>query len=63
LGAAKDFSLMERVGLQFRAEFFNLLNRQNFGLPNARIGSAAAGTITNVVTNAREIQFALRFHW
>ncbi len=61
--ADKDFRLNERIGLQFRSEFFNLLNRANFGLPNASIGSTAAGTITTVVTNARQVQFALRLHW
>jgi len=49
--------------LQFRSEFFNVLNRANFGLPNGSIGSAAQGTITTVITNARQIQFALRLHW
>jgi hypothetical protein len=63
LGADKDFALTERFGLQFRSEFFNLLNRANFGLPNGSIGSPSAGTITSVITNARQIQFALRLHW
>ena len=63
LGADKDFRITERFGLQFRAEFFNALNHANFGLPNASIGSAAAGTITSVITNARQVQFALRLHW
>jgi outer membrane receptor protein involved in Fe transport len=63
LGADKDFQLSERFGLQFRSEFFNVLNRPNFGLPNGSIGSPGAGTITTVITNAREIQFALRLHW
>lgn len=63
LGLDKDFHLHERVGMQFRAEFFNLLNHPNFGLPNAQIGSPAAGTIRTVVTNARQIQFGLRMHW
>jgi len=63
LGADKDFRINEEVGLQFRSEFFNVLNRANFGLPSGSIGSAAAGTITTVVTNARQIQFALRLHW
>jgi hypothetical protein len=63
LGADKDFSMSEQVGLQFRAEFFNVLNRPNFGLPSSSIGSATAGTITTVVTNARQIQLALRLHW
>lgn len=63
LGADKDFRITERVGLQFRGEFFNALNHPNFGLPNASIGSTAAGTITTVITNARQIQFALRLHF
>jgi hypothetical protein len=63
LGADKDFRLTERFGVQFRSEFFNVLNRANFGLPNGSIGSAAAGTITTELTNARQIQFALRLHW
>ncbi len=63
LGADKDFSLTERFGLQLRGEFFNALNHPNFGLPNGSIGSPAAGTITSVITNAREIQAAVRLHW
>jgi hypothetical protein len=63
LGADKDFALTERFRLQLRAEFFNILNRANFGLPNASIGSPSAGTITSVITNARQIQFALRLHF
>jgi hypothetical protein len=63
LGAGKDFLFTEKAGVQFRSEFFNVLNRANFGLPNGSIGSAAQGTITSVITNARQIQFALRFHF
>ncbi len=63
LGGDKDFRLTERFGLQFRSEFFNVLNHANFGLPNASIGSTSAGTITTEITNARQIQFALRLHW
>jgi hypothetical protein len=63
LGTDKDFRITERVGLQFRAEFFNALNHPNFGLPNASSGSTSAGTITTVITNARQVQFALRLHF
>jgi hypothetical protein len=63
LGTDKDFRVTERVGLQFRAEFFNALNHANFGLPNGSIGSTSAGTITTVITNARQVQFALRLHF
>ena len=63
LGVDKEFRMNEKFGLQFRSEFFNLMNRANFGLPDANIGAAGAGTITTVVTNARQVQFALRLHW
>lgn len=63
LGLTKDFKLTEKLGMTFRSEFFNIFNHPNFGLPDGSIGSRSAGTITNVVSNAREIQFGLRFHW
>lgn len=59
----KNFRLREKLGLEFRSEFFNLFNRANFGLPNRLIGSRPAGTISSVITNAREIQFGLRLHF
>jgi len=51
--------------LQFRAEFFNLLNRANFGTPSATVFSgtnvsASAGLITSLTTTPRQIQFGLK---
>ncbi len=62
-GLDKNFQLNRRIGMQFRIETFNLLNHANFGLPNGTIGAPGAGTVTSVITNARETQFAARFHW
>ena len=42
-GAHKDFRLTEKFGLTFRAEFFNFLNKSNFGYPSTSIGSLIAG--------------------
>jgi len=63
----KSTALSERVHLQFRAELFNLLNRANFGSPNAVVFSSAsstpastAGVITNTATTSRQIQFGLK---
>ncbi|MBI4442312.1 MAG: hypothetical protein HY649_02930, partial [Acidobacteria bacterium] len=62
----KNTKIKEGMELQFRAEFFNLLNRANFRLPNSSIFSAvnrrnaAAGQITATSTSARQIQFALK---
>ena len=59
----------EKANLQFRAEFYNLFNRANFGTPalsvldrTARLKSNA-GEITTTRTEAREIQLALRLEF
>ena len=56
--------------LQFRAEFFNILNRANFGTPNAVVFTSAttapsptAGVITATSTTSRQIQFGLKLLW
>src|SRR5262249_16885764 len=59
--ANKSFQLpFENTRLQFRAEFFNLLNHTNFLPPNTNFSSAAAfGKITQAF-DARQIQFGLK---
>lgn len=64
----KDTPLRERTSLQFRAEFFNLLNRANFNTPNAVTFttsgvSPTAGVITSTSTTSRQIQFGLKLVW
>ncbi len=66
----KETTIKEQVRLQFRAEFFNLLNHANFALPNASAfvqtpnGGGAPnptfGKITATTTNSRQIQFAVK---
>ena len=58
----KNNQLTERLRLQFRAEFFNITNHPNFGLPNGNISSPARGTITSVA-DGRDIQFGLKLIW
>ena len=57
----KNFRIPAREGmaLQFRSEFFNVLNHTNFVAPNADITSAAFGTIRATYI-PRQIQFALK---
>ena len=55
----KNFRLREMARLQFRAEFFNVLNHTNFGIPNTQTTSAAFGTIRTTYPS-RQGQFALK---
>jgi hypothetical protein len=62
--------ISEAFDVQFRAEFFNILNHTNFGLPTATVFSQTssggavvaptAGQITNTVGTSRQIQFAVK---
>jgi hypothetical protein len=73
-----DFSLFKNIPIhealkaQFRAEFFNIMNRPNFTAPNdnrtilnsdGTPASSSAGAITLTNTTSRQIQFALKFTW
>ena len=56
----KNFRFTELRSLQFRAEFFNLLNHPIFGQPNSTAGTPNFGTITGTRVDSREIQFGLK---
>lgn len=59
----KSIPISERSNIQFRAEFFNLLNHPNFGPPANDI--AAPGTFGRVFNtrpdDERQMQFAVKF--
>ena len=70
LSLAKSTALSDKLRVQFRAEFFNLFNRANFGTPNAVVFTSAtstpsptAGVITSTSTTSRQIQFGLKLLW
>jgi hypothetical protein len=64
-----DFSLMKRIPFTeryrftIRADFFNLFNRVNFGLPVNGITASNFGQSTFTVGTPRVIQFAGRFEF
>jgi hypothetical protein len=73
--AFKNFQIREKLRLQFRAEFFNVLNHPNFAAPNflndannSIFGAdgtsiANAGVIGSTSTPPRQIQLGLKLVW
>ncbi|MCU1253319.1 MAG: TonB-dependent receptor domain protein [Edaphobacter sp.] len=76
LALLKNIQLREGLNLQFRSEFFNVLNHTNFTTPNAVTYASAptlasgtytlpsisstAGVITATSTSSRQIQFGVK---
>ena len=62
----KDTRVSERLNAQFRAEFFNIFNHTNLGLPAAGALTASgapagnAGAISTIIGTSRQIQFGLK---
>ncbi|HTF68181.1 MAG TPA: hypothetical protein VK638_36435, partial [Edaphobacter sp.] len=76
--AFKDFQISDRISMQFRAEFFNILNHPNFNAPNfGGNGVIAIGNSGNFTSSTfgeigstrfapydpRQIQFALKLYY
>jgi hypothetical protein len=57
----KQFALpREGMGLNFRAEFFNLFNHAQFGMPVNDISAPGFGSVNSTVNNPRVVQFGLK---
>jgi hypothetical protein len=66
--------ISESFNVQFRAEFFNVMNHANFAVPSIASGYTdmfdssgtplgTAGLLNSTTTPGREIQFALKLGW
>jgi hypothetical protein len=65
--------ISENFNVQFRAEFFNVLNRANFAVPvtpdntdifdSTGASTGVAGLLTSTTTDSRQIQFAIKVVW
>jgi hypothetical protein len=59
----KQFALSRKekeMGLNFRAEFFNLFNHTQFGLPVNDVSALGFGSVNSTVNNPRLVQLALK---
>ncbi|MEJ7608297.1 MAG: hypothetical protein WKF37_19020 [Bryobacteraceae bacterium] len=56
----KNTNFTETVGLQFRAEIFNMFNRVRFGYPGTALGNPQFGIISGQYNDPRLVQLALR---
>ena len=57
----KQFALArEGTGLNFRAEFFNLFNHPQFGMPINDLNAPGFGAVNSTVNNPRLVQLALK---
>lgn len=59
----KNFTITERVKMQFRTEIFNLLNNPQYANPDANINNGSSFGVINSTRqfSERQIQFAFRF--
>ena len=51
----KNFKVSENNTLQYRCEFYNSTNTRNYGIPEARVNSAALGLASAGPTCASEL--------
>ena len=68
MGLSKNVRFSNDMGMQFRAEFFNVFNRPNFANPIAQLRSPTSfGRVFNTfgrtlgLGTSRQIQFALKY--
>jgi hypothetical protein len=59
----KQIGLPREMGLNFRAEFFNLFNHSQFGEPVNDISSPGFGFVQSTVNNPRLIQLAMKLQF
>jgi hypothetical protein len=59
----KTTPITERVGLEFRAEFYNIFNRTQLGVPDTTFNGPSFGRITSQYNSPRIIQFGMKLNY
>jgi hypothetical protein len=63
LAVIKSFRVYKQQRLSVRAEFFNLFNRANFGVPVRLLEAPGFGQAVNTVTPGLRVQFSLKYEF
>jgi hypothetical protein len=60
MSASRNFRFNERLNLQYKSEFFNIMNHANWNGPTAGLTSSTFGQVTSF-GSPRLIQMSLKF--
>jgi len=60
VGLLKNFYVRDKLRVEYRAEFYNILNRTNFSPPVTDSNSPSFGKVTSQLGNPRQSQMGLR---
>ena len=63
LAVSKDFRPIEKLRVQFRADFLNAWNHPRFGGPNTSVTSSSFGVVTSQSNAPRQVQLGLKLLW
>lgn len=63
MSVSKRFRIVENQNLQFRVDFFNFINRANYGVPVRFLEMPGFGRANDTLTPGRRIQFGLKYNF
>jgi hypothetical protein len=63
LSLFRRFPIKEHLGIEFRAEAFNLTNAVVFNNPDNNLNDANFGVVSSTRNSPRQIQFAAKVYW
>ena len=63
LAVLKPFNFGNERSIEFRAEFFNVMNRPTFNAPSTAIDTSSGSQVSSTLNGARQIEFALKAYF
>ena len=63
MSVSRRFRVSEEQNLQFRVDFFNFINRSNFGVPVRILEAPGFGRANDTITPGARIQFWLKYNF